>query len=179
MNTHATTTDRTAISQKDTLRGRLTLWLVLIGANICGLAFDSDALGAALRHHPFAYGTHSALSTLGMILGDFVLPVVVVSLAPRRSFLWAAAALCIDLAWSLMDRMVSLNGPGLVSDLADNGAGNLAALLVFCGPISLIRFLVRRSQDHHAQRMREQQDWMRRAAEDQTGVWPPPIQTPE
>ena len=177
MDTNLEAKGRNKQERQRKIKARWTLGLVLIGGNVCGLMFDSDALWAALRHRPFAYGTHSTLSELGMVLGNFVLPILIVSLAPRKSFLWAAVALCIDLAWSLMDRVVALNGPGLIHDLIENGSGNLAVLLIFCAPISLIRFLVRRSQESRAQRIAEQQDWMRQAAEIQAGVWPPPIKT--
>ena len=160
----------------DAARARWTLWLTL-GGNVFGLMFDSDALSAALRHRSYAYGSHSDVSTLGLLLGDFVLPVAVTALAPRKSFLWAAAALGITLAWSLADRAVALNWPGLIHDLESNGLEHSLALLFFCGPIALVRLLMRRGRDGRVRRLAEQQAWMRRAAEAQAGVWPPPVRT--
>ena len=160
---------------RDKIKARWTLGLVLIGGNLFGLMFDSDALWAALRHRPFAYGTHSAVSELGTALGDFVLPIAVVSLAPRKSFLWGGMSLGITLAWSLMDRVVALNGPGFLHDFMENGTGYIISLLVLCGPISLIRFLVQRGRDRRLRRIAAQQAWLQQASEDQAGVWPPPV----
>ncbi len=152
---------------------RFMKWFV---GSVFGLLFDWEALAPALRHRPYAYGPHSALSALAFPLGAYLLPLAVTFLAPRKPFLWAAAALGVHVAWSLLDRVVALNGPGLRHDFLDNGADALATLLVLCGPISLIRLLFR----HHAEgtrRIAEQQAALRQAAEDQAGVWPPPIRT--
>jgi len=161
----------------DKARARWTLWLALGGGNVFGLMFDSDALSAALRHRPYAYGSHGAVSLAGMLLGDLFLPVVVTGLAPRKSFLWAAAVLGITLAWSLADRVALLNVPGLVHDLEGNGLGRLLSLLLFCGPVSLVRLLMRRGRDGRARRLTGQQAWMQWAAQAQAGTWPPPART--
>ncbi len=136
-----------------------------------------EALYPALRHRPFHYGSghHSSLALLGILLGTFALPLVVASLTPRKSFLWAAAPSGIVLAWSLTDRMVARNVPGLIHDLKGNALAFSLMLLLFCGPISLIRLLMRRSRQGQAHRLEEQQTWMRQSYEAQMGVWPPPI----
>ena len=161
-------------TDRDKTRGRWTLGLVIVGGSICGLMFDWEALYPALLHRTFSYGTHSVVSSFGLLLGRYLLPVVVTFLAPRKSFLWAAAVLGVSVAWSLMDRVVSLNGPGFIHDFKDNGYDALRALLIFCGPISFVRLLLRRHRDGKTQRIAQQQAWMQQASEPQAGVWPPP-----
>jgi len=151
-----------------------TRWLTFLGGSLFGLLFDWEALIHALRHQPFAYGTHSPGSLLGLLIGGTILPVAVTFLAPRKSFLWAAAALLIHLAWSLLDRVAAHNTPGLLQDLRGNSADALVNLLLFCGPLSLIRLLLRRHQNGKTQRLAAQYARMHQAA-DQHGVWPPPI----
>ena len=179
MNTAAAAPDGTKADAPDALRGRWTIGLTIIGGSIFGLMFDWEALYPALTHRMFHYGSHGDIAMLGELIGGYVLPLVVVFLAPRKSFIWAAAALGVGLVWSLMDRIVTLNDPGLLSDLKDNGAAALVTLIVLCSPISLVRLLLRRRHDGKLRRIAAQQAWMQQASQAQAGVWPPPIQTPE
>ncbi len=179
MNTPPAGTDEAKTHARDALRGRWTLGLVIVGGSVFGFMQDWEALSPALRHRPFSYNSsHDALSTLGSLLGDFALPVAVSFIAPRKSFFWAAATLGVGLAWSLMDRVVTVNGPGFLSDLENNGVSALATLLIFCSPISLVRLGLRRRRDGRLRRIAEQQAWMQ-ASEAQAGVWPPPIKRTE
>ena len=163
--------------ENDARKWRWTLGLVLAGGNVFGFMGVWEALSPALRHRPFHYGSshHSGLALLGILLGTFVLPIVVACLAPRKSFLWAAAPSGIVLAWSLTDRVAAGNAPGLLHDLKGNALAFSLTLLLLCGPISLIRLLMRRSRQGQARRLEEQQAWMRHSYEAQAGVWPPPI----
>ncbi len=164
----------TPLSRPDK-RARWTRWVTFLGGSVFGLLFDWEALLPALRHHPYAYGSHSPASLLGIFVGGTFLPIAVTFLAPRKSFLWAAAALLVHLAWSLLDRVAAHNIPGLLQDLRGNSADALVNLLLFCGPISLIRLLLRRRHDGKTKRIAAQQALLRLAAEHQPGVWPPPI----
>ena len=159
-------------------RGRWTVGLILIGGSVFGLMFDWDALLPALLHRPFNYNSHGMMHQAGLVLGNIVLPLTVAVVAPRKSFLWAAAALVVAVAWSLLDRVVALNGPGFVHDLLDNATVALVILLFLCGPLSLIRFWRRRHKERKAQRITALQTWMQQQTEEQPGVWPPPIQIP-
>ena len=169
--------DAGAPPQADALRWRWTRGLALVGGNVCGFLGVWEALSPALRHQAYSYGTghHTALALTGILLGTLVLPIAVTSLAPRKSFLWATATAGIVLAWSLMDRVVARNGPGLIHDLTGNATAFSLTLLIFCGPISLLRLLRRRGREGQARRLEEYQVWMRQAQEAQAGVWPPPI----
>ena len=169
--------DANARTANDARRAKWTRGLTWIGGSAFGLLFDWEALVPALRHRPYAYGSPSALTEIASLIGSFVLPLVVTFLAPRKSFLWAAAALGVQTAWSLLDRIVALNGPGLIHDFLENGGVALAALLILCGPVSLVRLFLRRHFDGKTRRIAAQQATMRQAAEDQAGVWPPPIRT--
>lgn len=157
------------------IRARWTRWLTFLGGSVFGLLFDWEDLLPALRHQPYTDGPHSPGSLLGLFIGGTVLPVAVAFLAPRKSFLWATAALLVQLAWSLLDRVAAHNVPGLLQYLRGNGASALVNLLLFCGPISLVRLLIRRRQDGKTQRLAAQHALMRQAAEHQPGVWPPPV----
>ena len=135
--------------EADRTRWHWTWALALIGGNVAGFMGVWQALYPALMHRPFLYGSASRgpLSVIGILLASIVLPITVASLAPRRSFLWAAATSGIALAWSVTDRVAALNGPGLIHDLWENGAVDAFILLVICGPISLIRLLLRHGRE--------------------------------
>lgn len=157
-------------------RERWTCWLALLGSSVCGLMFDFVFLKRALLHRPPLHENPGDVSAVGELLGNVVLPVTVTALAPRKSFLWAAAALGIYLVWCIADQVVSLNGPGLLSDLKANGLYAALTLFLLCGPISLIRFYIRQKREERAQRIDGQQSLMNQV-DTQGGVWPPPIRT--
>lgn len=70
------------------MRARWTLWLALLGGNLCGLASDYPALTRVLSHRPATSGQTTGLEVAGFLLGSLLLPAVVTGFAPRRSFLW-------------------------------------------------------------------------------------------
>ncbi len=160
---------------RDRVRVRWTLWLALIGGNLCGLAADYNALAGVLSRRPYQYGHNAGLEVAALLLGGLLLPGAVTGLAPRRPFLWGAVPLGLMFAWSLADRLVVFNGPGLASDFRENGIAAVILLLVVCGPVSFIRLQMRRGREAQARRLAEYQAWAQGAAEAQAGVWPPPV----
>ena len=150
-------------------RSRWTRLLVFGGGSLCGLLFDGEALFDALLHRPYHYGTHTAAALFGSLCGDFVLPLAITLIAPRRPLLWAAAALGVGLAWSLLDRVAALNFPGFLHDLQGNGVAALLALIFICAPVSLLRLLFPRP----ASGLPPFQAAPPRTGD--PGVWPPPI----
>ena len=164
-----------AAENRDRSRARWTLWLVLLGGNLCGLASDYDALVSVLNRHPNPYGHITGLGVAAFLLGSLLLPGVVTGIAPRRPFLWGAVPLGLMFTWSLADRLVVYNGPGLASDFRENGIAAVILLLVVCGPISFIRLQRRRGREAQARRLADYQAWAQGAAEAQAGVWPPSV----
>lgn len=109
------------------------------------------------------------------LLCSLLLPGIVTDIAPRRHFLWGAVPLGLMFAWSLANRIVVFNGPGLASDFRENGIAALILLLVVCGPVSFIRLQMRRGRAAPARRLADYQAWAQGAAEAQAGVCPPPF----
>lgn len=143
---------------------RYCLWVALGGGNLAGIIWILPYLSMALRL-PVAWRWNFHR------LGDLLLISVISYLAhaPKRLLWWVPVPSVLWLAWSVTDRIVVGNWPGVSSDLPGNviGAG-LDSILGCLIALFLGRF----------GRGREDDDDVPDAAsamrfDSQEGVWPP------
>lgn len=153
---------------------KTALWLSLGGASLTGLIFIAPALWAALTHTPERQPLHVTLALFDLFVGLIGLLVAVALKARRCSFLWALLATAVHLFWTITDRLVNHNWPGLRSDLVENGLGGMVITSIFAGPTSFVRWQMRLSRERAARAARAWQA----PQETQEGIWPPPPTRP-
>ncbi len=157
-------------------------WLIaLIGGTACAAIsawFTYPPLTApvnrAVRIHLLHMGFADFVSMVFGLVCLLALPGVLSGVARRRTFLWGMIPTTSFWVWLTVEDAVEKGWRDVAKDFWSGPLVCLLCLFLSSGPVSLIRYLLRRRKDRQRQAQAAHEAQRLAAAVPQEGVWPPP-----